>query len=72
MNVIESNVHTCQALKIDTMTLDLLSSISPVWLIMFLDSNRTLFTFRIWLDLLGVVLAFSISNQKNFKSLQNY
>ena len=38
----------------------------------FPDSHRTVFTFRSWLDLLGVVLAFWISNLKISKLLQNY
>ena len=44
----------------DAMTLDFLSSIFPGRVAMFLDSNRTVFTFRSWLDLLVVVLAFWI------------
>ena len=35
---------------------------------MFLDSHRTVVTFRSWLDSLGVVLAFWISILKLFKS----
>ena len=54
------------------MTLVFLSSISPGWVVMFLDSNRTLFTFRSCLDLRGVALAFFISILKIFKLLQNY
>ena len=38
----------------------------------FQDSHRTVFTFRSWLDLLGVVLAFWISILKISKLLQNY
>ena len=38
----------------------------------FQDSHRTVFTFRSWLDLLGVVLAFLISILKISKLLQNY
>ena len=39
---------------------------------MSLDSNRTVFRVLSLLDLLGVVLAFWISNLKIFKPLQNY
>ena len=49
-----------------------LSSISPGWVVMFLDSQRMVFTFLSWLDLLGVALAFSISILKIFKLLPNY
>ena len=42
------------------LTSDFLSSISPGWMVLFLDSNWTVFTFRSWLDLLDVVLAFVI------------
>ena len=54
------------------MTSDFLLSISPGWVVMSLDSHRTVFTFLSLLDLLGVVLAFWISILKIFKSLQNY
>ena len=40
--------------------------------VMTLYSHRKLFTFRSWLYLLGVVLAFFISILEIFKSLQNY
>ena len=40
-------------------------------LVMFIDPNRTVCTFRSWLDSLGVVLPFWISIPKIFKSLQN-
>ena len=43
------------------MTLDFLLLISHGWVVTTLDSHRTVFTFRSWLDLLGVVLAFWIS-----------
>ena len=36
------------------------------------DFHRTVLTFRSWLDLLGVVLAFWISILKISKLLQNY
>ena len=48
------------------------SSISFGWVVIFIYSHRTVFTFRSWLDLLGVVLKFWISIQKIFKSLQTY
>ena len=48
-----------------------ISSISPGWEAMFLDSHWTVITFCSLLDLLGVVLAFCISILKIFKSLQN-
>ena len=53
------------------MTLDFLSLISYGWVVTSLDSHRTVFTFRSWLDLLGVVLAFWISILKISKLLQN-
>ena len=40
-------------------------------MVTFQDSHRTVFTFRSWLDLLGVVLAFWISILKISKLLQN-
>ena len=50
-----------------------LSLISHGWVVTFQDSHRTIFTFRSWLDLLGVVLTFNfwISIQKISKLLQN-
>ena len=48
-----------------------LSLISHGWVVTFQDSHRTVFTFRSWLDLLGVVLAFWISILKIYKLLQN-
>ena len=39
---------------------------------MVLHSHRTVFTFRIWLDLLVVVLAFWNSILKIINSLKNY
>ena len=50
---------------------DFLSWISHGWVVTFQDSHRTVFTFRSWLDLLGVVLAFWISILKISKLLQN-
>ena len=60
------------AFTTNVMTSDFLSSISPGWVVMFLDSNRLVFTFLIWLDLLCVVLAFRIFILKIFKLLPNY
>ena len=42
------------------------------WAVTFPDSHRMVFTFRSWLDLLSVVLAFWISILKISKLLQNY
>ena len=53
------------------MTSDFLSLISHCWVVTFQDSHHTVFTFRSWLDLLGVVLAFWISILKISKLLQN-
>ena len=53
------------------MTSDFLLLISHGWVVTFLDSHRTVFTFRSWLDLLDVVLAFWISILKISKLLQN-
>ena len=54
------------------MTSDFLSLISHGWVGTFQDSHRTVFTFRSWLDLLGVVLALWISILKISKLLQSY
>ena len=43
------------------LTWDILSSISPNWVVMFLYFHRMVFTFLSWLDLLGAALAFRIS-----------
>ena len=51
--------------------MDFLSLISNGWVVTIQDSHRTVFTFRSWLDLLGVVLAFFISIRKFSKLLQN-
>ena len=56
----------------NAMTSDFLPSISPGWVVMFLDSHRMLFTFLSWLDLLEVVRAFWFSILKIFKLLPNY
>ena len=50
-------------------TFDFLLPISPGRVVMILDTNRMVFTYRSWLDLLGVVLASCISVLKIFKSL---
>ena len=54
------------------MTSDFLFLISHGCVVTIPDSHRTVFTFRSWLDLLGVVLAFWISILKVSKLLQNY
>ena len=59
------------AFTTNAMTSDFLSLISHGWVVTFQDSHRTVFTFRSWLDLLGVVLAFWISILKISKLLQN-
>ena len=56
----------------NAMTSDFLSLISNGWVLTFQDSHRTVLTFRSWLDLLGVVLAFWISTLKFSKLLQSY
>ena len=60
------------AFTTNSMTSDFLSSISPGWVLMFLESHLMVFTFLSWLDLLGVALAFRISNLKIFNLLPNY
>ena len=55
------------AFTTNAMTSDFLSSISPGWMMMFLDSHRMVFTFLSWLDLLGAALAFRISILKNIQ-----
>ena len=52
------------------MTSDFLLLIFHGWVVTFPDSHRTVFTFRSWLDLLDVVLAFWISILKISKLLQ--
>ena len=59
------------AFTTNAMTSDFLSLIAYGWVMTFQDSNRTVFTFRSWLDLLDVVLAFWISILKISKLLQN-
>ena len=53
------------------MTSDFLSLISHGWVVTSLYSDRTVFTFRNWLDVLGVVLAIWISILKIPKLLPN-
>ena len=55
-----------QAFTTNAMTLDFLFLISHGWVVTFPDSHRTVFTFRSWLDLLGVVLAFLTSIPKKY------
>ena len=66
IKVIGSDIHTSVYDK-----RDFLSLISHGWVVTSLDSQRTVFTFRSWLDLLCVVLAFWISILKISKLLQN-
>ena len=61
-----------QVFTTKAMTSDFLLSIPPVWMLMFLDSHRAVFTFLSWLDVLHVALAFRISIRKIFKLLSNY
>ena len=56
------------AFTTNAMTSNFLSSISPGSVVMFLDSDRIVFTFLSCLDLLGVALAFRII----FNLLLNY
>ena len=58
-SVIDSDVHTSFYDKRDEFGFPIVSL--PGWVVMFLDSRRTVFTFLSWLDLLGVALAFWIS-----------
>ena len=57
------------AFTTNAMTLDFLLLIPHGWAVTFPDSHRTVFTFRSWLDLLGVVLAFWVSILKISKLL---
>ena len=50
----------------NAMTSDFQSLISHGYVVTFPDSHRTVFTFRSWLDLLDVVLAFWISISQNY------
>ena len=50
----------------DAITSDFLLSITPGWVVIFLDSLPILFTFLSLLDLLGFALAFRISNSSNY------
>ena len=58
------------AFTTNAMASDFLSSISPGWVVMFLDSHRMVFTFLSWLDLQGVALAFLISILKSSNYFQ--
>ena len=60
------------AVLAEFITIQYIDSISPRWVVMFLDYHRTVFKFLIWLDLLDVVLMFWISILKIFKSHPNY
>ena len=71
IKVIGSDIHTMPAFTTNAMTLDFLLLISHGWVVTFQDSHPTVFTFRSWLDLLDVVLAFWISILKISKLLQN-
>ena len=64
------HVHV-SAFTTNAITSDFLSSISPGWVVMFLDSNRTVFTFCSWLDMLGVALAFGFSFYKSSNYFQS-
>ena len=55
------------AFTTNAMTSDFLLLISHGGVVTFQDSNRTVFTFLIWLHLLGVLLAFWISIYKNLQ-----
>ena len=70
IKVIGSDVHISVYDKRDHF--GFLSSISPGWVVMFLDSHRMVLTFLSCLDLLGVAQAFWISIPKILKSLPNY
>ena len=59
------------AFTTNAMTSDFLLLISHGWVVTFQDSHHTVFTFRSWLDLLDVVLAFWISILKISILLQN-
>ena len=69
IKVIGSDIHTSVYDKRDDFGFPIV--ISHGWVVTFQDSHRTVFTFRSWLDLLGVVLAFWISILKISKLLQN-
>ena len=68
-NVIGNNVHTSVYDKHEDFVR---ISYRQYFLIDYLDSHPTVFTFLSWLHLLGFVLAFWISILKIFKSLPNY
>ena len=68
----EESATFIPAFTTNAITLDFLLLISHGWEVTFPDSHRTVFTFRSWLDLLGVVLAYWISILKISKLRQNY
>ena len=70
IRVIGSDIHTSVYDKRDDFGFPIVL-ISHGWVVTFPDSHRTVFTFRSWLDLLDVVLAFWISILKISKLLQN-
>ena len=51
----------------NSMTSDFLSLISHGWAVTFQDSHRTVFTFRSWLDFLGVCTSDLDSHSKNLQ-----
>ena len=70
IKVISDNIHT--SFSTNAMTLHFHSLISPGWVMMSLDSRRTVFIFCSWFDLLDVVLTSLIFILKIFNGLQNY
>ena len=69
IEVIGSDIHT--SFYENAMTSNFLMLISHGWAVTFPDSQRTVFTFRSWLDLLDVILAFWISILEISKLVQN-
>ena len=55
-----------------SLTSHFLSLISPGWVVMFLDTDRIVYTFCIWFDSLGIVPEFLISILIIFRSLRQY
>ena len=72
VKVIGSDIHTSIYDKRDDFGFPIVNLLINGWAVTFPDSDRTVFTFRNWLDLLGVVLAFWNSILKICKLLQNY
>ena len=70
IKVIRNNIHTSVCNKGDDFGFFTVYFLG--WVVMFLDSHDTVFTFRSWFDLLDVALAFLISILEIVKSLQNY